>query len=35
MIGVSSDIGSIVRGILRFFGIGWAVRDKVLLVSDE
>ncbi len=35
MIGVSSDIGSIVRGILRFFGIGRAVQDKVLLASDE
>ena len=35
MIGVSSDIGSIVRGIMRFFGVGWAVRDKVLLASDE
>jgi len=35
MIGVNSDIGSIVRGILRFFGIGRAVQDKVLLASDE
>ncbi len=35
MIGVSSDIGRIVRVILRFFGVGWAVRDKVLLASDK
>ncbi|MEK9533213.1 MAG: hypothetical protein VW162_09955, partial [Alphaproteobacteria bacterium] len=35
MIGVSSDIGRIVRVIMRFFGVGWAVRDKVLLASDK